>query len=480
MSLTDRRPRALPELLAGLPSEPQEAELLPAIRAALTLSGRKVVAIDDDPTGVQTVHDVPVLLDWDAADLRRVLAEPGSVVFLLTNSRSLPAQEAAAINRQLAADLASGPQSVVLASRSDSTLRGHYPAEVLALAEGTGAPFDGHLILPQFFEGGRYTIQDTHWVATPDATSQEVVPASATPFARDAAFGFSTAFLPAWVEEKSGGRWRSDQVQRIPLNLVRTSAGAVVDRLMAVSGGVPVVVNAAGYGDLAQFTLGLLQAEAQGKRFLYRTAASFVRVRSGIAARSLLTAAEVYAACAEPGAPLAAEQGLVIVGSYVPASTEQLHRLLAAKDLPVCPIEVDVERVLAGVFSASDTARLIDRALQGGQLPVLLTSRQLVTVAGERSLAQGKRITNALVEALTAVRVRPRYIVTKGGVTSHEIARQGAGARGARALGQIVPGVPVWRLAGAVSSHFAGVPHVVFPGNVGSADSLLQVIRHLT
>jgi uncharacterized protein YgbK (DUF1537 family) len=95
-------------------------------------SGRKVVALDDDPTGVQTVHDVAVLASWDAEKLAAELANPGPLFFILTNSRALPKDRAAALNREIARNLLGASQQsrvpFVIASRSDSTLRGHFPA----------------------------------------------------------------------------------------------------------------------------------------------------------------------------------------------------------------------------------------------------------------------------------------------------------------------------------------------------------------
>src|SRR5437879_2499906 len=163
--------------MAGLPPEPDEAELLPQLQAAVARARLPVVAVDDDPTGVQTVYDTPVLLEWTDAELSAALdntVTTSPVVFLLTNSRSLPGPEAEVVNRNVGAQLAraqiqahSGKLPIV--SRSDSTLRGHYPAEVLALQAGLDEALDGHLLVPAFFEGGRYTIDDTQWVAIPDA-----------------------------------------------------------------------------------------------------------------------------------------------------------------------------------------------------------------------------------------------------------------------------------------------------------------------
>ena len=454
--------RSLAELLAGLPAEPDPEALFPELQRAVRQAAQPLVAIDDDPTGVQTVHDTAVLLTWGEAELRDQLRRPEPVFFVLTNSRSLPRREAEEINWTIGRRLAGS--GAVVASRSDSTLRGHYPAEVLALETGLGEPFDGHLIVPAFFEGGRYTIDDTHWVATPDATSSELVLASETSFARDAVFGYHTAHLPSWVEAKSDGRWTAQQVKSVPLAVVRQGPDAVSDRLMRATGSVPVVVNAAGYGDLTAFVLGLLRAEAQGKRFLYRTAASFVRIRAGLAARPLLTAEEVYA-------KLLDRPGLVIVGSYQPATHAQLDQLLAAHDLRPAPIEIDVHAVLDDTWSPPD----VDAALQAGQLPIVFTSRQLVTATGEANLDIGRRVTQALLEVVRRMRVRPRFVIAKGGITSHEIAYRGFGARQAKVLGQLLPGVPVWRL-----ENFPAMPYVVFPGNVGGPTSLLQAARTLS
>jgi uncharacterized protein YgbK (DUF1537 family) len=455
----------LSELLEGLPAEPSEAELFPRLQAAVARGPRPLVAIDDDPTGVQTVHDTAVLLTWGEEELNAQLEDSRPVFFVLTNSRSMPEARAVEINRTIGQRL--GGRGVV-ASRSDSTLRGHYPAEVLALDQGS----DGHLLVPAFFEGGRYTIDDTHWVVSGD----EAVPASETSFARDAVFGYSTAYLPSWVEEKSHGRWTADQVASIPLRAIRE--GTVCERLMQVEGGQPVVVNAAGYGDLTAFMLGLLEAEAQGKRFLYRTAASFVRVRAGMPARPPLSAQQVYAACGEQAAET---PGLVVVGSYQPSTTQQVEQLLAESSLKPRPLEVDVPAVLEDRWSAAAFGQRMDEALTAGEVPVLYTSRQLVTSARqEENLDIGRAVTEALLAALQKLQVRPRFVIAKGGITSHEVAQRGLGALRAEVLGQLLPGVPVWRLESGPGLRFPGMPYVVFPGNVGGPTSLRDAALSLT
>ncbi|MBV9358676.1 MAG: hypothetical protein JO023_24475 [Chloroflexi bacterium] len=478
---TGPQARSLSELLAGLPAEASEYALFPELQRAVASARKPLVVIDDDPTGTQTVYDTPVFLEWSAADIARAVRSEERLFYLLTNSRSMPSADASSFNEAIGRDLAGAGADVAVASRSDSTLRGHYPAEILALAQGLDQPIDGHLLVPAFFEGGRYTIDDTHWVATPAASSLEVIPASATPFARDSAFGYSTAYLPRWVEEKSQGRWTADQVRSVSLATIRQGPEAVTTALMDVGGAAPVIVNSASYGDMATFVLGLLAAEARGKRFLYRTAASFVRVRAGLAARPLLSMPELFGALPGGAAEAGRHQGLVVVGSYVPASTAQLERLLATHELPLRSIEVDVAAAVDGSLSVEALGDQVDTALAEGQLPVVWTSRRLVTAEGEASLAIGRRVTDALLEALARVTVRPRFVIAKGGITSHEVARRGLGAKRATALGQIQPGVPVWRLEGRPEEvRFSGVPYVVFPGNVGSPESILQAAIQLT
>jgi hypothetical protein len=64
-------------------------------------SKAKVVVLDDDPTGTQTVHDVPALTEWSEEILRIELENDGPGFYLLTNSRSLPLPHAQSMNREI-------------------------------------------------------------------------------------------------------------------------------------------------------------------------------------------------------------------------------------------------------------------------------------------------------------------------------------------------------------------------------------------
>ena len=122
-------------------------DLLPQMRQAVARSKRKIVVLDDDPTGTQTVHGVPVLTTWTVEALSEELANDLPCFYVLTNSRAFPVEEAVRINREVGRNLTTasmrqpGRRDFVVISRSDSTLRGHFPAEVDAL--GVALSFGG-------------------------------------------------------------------------------------------------------------------------------------------------------------------------------------------------------------------------------------------------------------------------------------------------------------------------------------------------
>jgi len=158
------------------------------IRKALSAKGQKLVVVDDDPTGTQTVHGIRVYMDWSFDTLYRALSRPDEVFYISTNSRALPPSEMRALTHALGANLLASSRKIagetgknvrlLLASRSDSTLRGHFPEEIDALLEGCGLEADGVILAPALFEAGRYTIDDIHWVDLGD----RVVPAAETEF----------------------------------------------------------------------------------------------------------------------------------------------------------------------------------------------------------------------------------------------------------------------------------------------------------
>lgn len=463
--------RPLSDVLASLPPEwPDDPQL--AMAAMRQARREKVVVLDDDPTGTQTVHNIPVLTEWPIAALTAELQNDLAVCFLLTNSRSLPLPAAQEINTQIGHNLRQAARRVgkrlAVVSRSDSTLRGHFPGEVEALAMALGEAFDAWLLIPFFQEGGRYTIDDTHYVLEGDL----LVPAGETEFARDAVFGYQASNLCQWVEEKTDGRIRAEVVASVSLDDIRRGGPEqVARRLSELSHGRVCVVNAASRRDMQVFTHGLLLAEAGGKRFLYRTAASFVPERAGILRRDLLKPEEIVTTDTAGG--------LIVVGSHVPRTTQQLDHLLQQPG--VVPVEIDVAALLQDttqMATVSAARQDIETALQRGQDVALYTSRQLLTGTDAASnLSIGQRVSEGLVAIVQGLHVRPRYLLAKGGITSSDVATRGLGVKRALVLGQILPGVPVWQLG--AETRYPGLAYIVFPGNVGGPEAVTTTVNAL-
>jgi uncharacterized protein YgbK (DUF1537 family) len=455
------------ELLSRLPPLPNidHTELL---RKLIRESGRKVIVLDDDPTGTQTVHDIPVVTRWTVAHLAHELTDPAPASYVLTNSRSLPTAAAVALNREIAENLREARtrtgRDFALVSRSDSTLRGHFPEELDALTAGLEEQFDAWVICPFFEEGGRLTINDVHYVAE----GERLVPAAHTPFAADQAFGYRHSNLRRWVVEKTAGRVPLERIESLSLGDLRsTDPTPVHNKLRSLTAGSACIVNAVVQADLDAAVVAILQAEAAGKRFLYRTAASFVAVRSGIKRRPLLTSSEM---ATQDGSGV-----LIVVGSYVPKTTAQLEHLLEHSD--TIPLELDVCRVLdvsTCEATVADLARRASDHLAADAAVVIYTSRELVEADADESLAIGQTISRALVDAVRSISVRPRLLVAKGGITSSDVATKGCDVERAVVMGQALPGVPVWRCG--PESRLPGLPLVIFPGNVGGIDALTVLI----
>lgn len=451
-------------------------EALEEIRAGNASSGRKLVVLDDDPTGTQTVHGVPVLTTWSVEDLTWALTQPSSTFYVLTNSRSIPEDEAVSMNREIAFNLSAAAETTgtqfVAASRSDSTLRGHYPAETDALQESLGGPFDGVILCPCYLEAGRLTVDDIHWVRQ----DGRLVPAGQTEFARDASFGYSSSNLRDWVEEKTAGRVPASEVVSVGLAEIRSGGPQhVAEVLRGVSGGCPVVVNAVTYADLEVFVLGLLAAEESGKRFIYRTGPSFVRTRGGISEKGPLSAEELYRRRPRRG------HGLVLVGSHVAMTTRQLEHALALDG--VRAVELSVPKLLDSEEREGELDRAVlevNEGLREAEV-VVYTSREVVRGgAGQTGFEVGRSVSDALVEVMRRVdRESPlAFVVAKGGITSSDIGTKGLDVRRAEVAGQMLPGIiSVWILP--EDSPFPGLPYVIFAGNVGEPDSLARVIEIL-
>lgn len=448
------------------------------IRAERMAVGRRTAVLDDDPTGSQSVHSVSVVPSFEQTEREASLSDPGSVCFILTNTRSLPEAEAVRLNRSIGAELfeferkTGAPLDIV--SRSDSTLRGHVIAEVETLNAARrnvlGRGFDAVLLVPSYFEAGRFTADDVHYARV----DGRAVPVGETEFAADATFGYHSSNLRDFIEEKSRGRIPAGRVRSLSLDDIRSGgADRVAELLSRAANGEFVVVNATDYVDLETVVQGVQKAEADGKTFLHRTGPSFVRALAGIDPVPELSSADIWA----DGAA-ARGHGLIVVGSHVAQTDRQIAR--ARERCTVFEVELSVGRLLTGSLRAehiAETSRRVADALPDADVLVYTSRGRVEGADPAASLSIASTISDALVQVIRSVRqARPGWVIAKGGITSHDIAVQALGIRRATVLGQLFPGMVSVLIPEAAPPDVIGIPYVVFAGNVGDDNALADAI----
>jgi uncharacterized protein YgbK (DUF1537 family) len=497
------------EVLAAFPAEVSisAAAVADAVAASSTGNRRVLVVLDDDPTGTQSVADLPVLTHWDVADftwafehISRSGCKPA--VYVLTNTRSLDSAETAARNEEVvrnALAAAGSPKGSIgprirlrFVSRSDSTLRGHYPLEpdVIAatVAEVTGDETDAVVLVPAFPDAGRVTIGGVHYMRGSEGS---LVPVAETEFAKDATFGYTTSDLAHYIEEKSSGRIAADSVIALDLNIIRAgasedgsnaepaiSAKVIANVIDGAFNSTPIVADIVTENDLRALALGLEESERRGKKLLYRVGPPFIRARIGQEIRAELTGAEAYAANtpSEVG-------GLIVVGSHTGLTTRQLTALIEQHSSARI-VEIDVQELLAAGDNADNLLNQIVMsvvdALRDGDV-IVHTSRLLIKAGDPTESLRIARTVSAAVVAVvnrTLKTFPPRFVIAKGGITSSDVAAHGLEIRHAIVRGPMLPGiVSLWE---PVDGPAKGIPYIVFAGNVGDDDSLAQVTRKLS
>ena len=440
----------------------------------------KIAVLDDDPTGIQTVHGIYVYTDWEAETILRAFEAPENMFFILTNSRSFSAAETEAVHRLIAERIAwaarkTGKDYLVI-SRGDSTLRGHYPLETETLArtlsKESGTVFDGEILCPFFLEGGRYTIGNIHYVKE----GNQLIPAGETEFARDKSFGYENSDLTAYIEEKSGGKVRKEDCVSVSIEELRSSLDSVVQKLLNARDYRRIVVNAADYADIQLFCAALVRAMKQGRHFIARSAAALPKILGNVSDQPLLTKQELFPK------PLACG-GLVIIGSHVQKTTDQLTALMnSSKAGQIHFLEFQVNAYFSGGLE-SEVQRVLKLAedfIRKGESAVIYTSRKLLIPPDadkDQILAASVSISDALTSIVSLLSVKPRFIIAKGGITSSDVGTKGLAVKKALVLGQIKKGIPVW-LTGP-ESKFPDTPYIIFPGNVGEATTLREIVEEL-
>ena len=425
----------------------------------------KIIVLDDDPTGSQTVHSCLLLTQWDVETLKLGLTDTAPIFFILTNTRAMEPAQAAAVTREVCQNLKVaiaevGLTDFLVVSRSDSTLRGHYPIETDVIATELGG-FDAHFLMPAFFEGGRITRDSIHYLLVNGVET----PVHKTEFARDSVFGYSHSYLPDYVAEKTHGRIPADRVVQFLLPEVRSGS---LDKLMQLERNRCCVVDGEQQSDFDKFAADILTAASQGKRFLFRSGASILTSLANLGSQPIpATEMSKYVRDGKPGA--------IIIGSHVQKTTEQLAQLLKAKG--IVGVEIDVSQLISD--DATTRTQLLTTTIDristihaDGNTPAIYTSRQELSFNSTKArLAFGESVSTLLMDIIRALPADIGFLISKGGITSNDTLSRGLAMSTARLLGQIVPGCSVI-VTPPTHPQFPNLPVVLFPGNVGDADTL--------
>ena len=417
---------------------------------------RRVVVLDDDPTGVQTLAGVRVLLRWDAGLVRDALAGRRAV-HLITNVRALPAEQALEVTAQAARTALAGAPDALVILRGDSTLRGHLREEVLALA-GVVTPgrLPPLLLVPALPSAGRVTIGGVHMLERDGRR----VPLHETEYASDGVFTYTDARVLAWAEQRTAGLVLARHGRELHLEELRAGGPALVAaalrQLEQAGRPAALVPDVENVSDLELVACGYERALEEGVTALVRCAPAFAGALSGATADGVAPAPR-------------AESMLVVCGSYVPTATVQLDALVDA--YPGSLVEVDVD-TLVSPDPEPEIARAAAAAsslLRAEPVAVLATPRR--RPSGTETFAAGERISAGLARAAGRVSPRPTCVVVKGGITSCVTLRDGFGATEADVVGPLLPGVSRWRTE--------DLDYVVVPGNVGDKQLLADVVARV-
>ncbi|MFI0429322.1 four-carbon acid sugar kinase family protein [Mariniflexile sp. HMF6888] len=422
----------------------------------------KIIIVDDDPTGCQCVKNISILTQWDETLLSETLCHE-DVFFILSNSRALSPSNAYKTTKEIARALKSLQKETYdfkIISRSDSTLRGHIKEELTAFNEVFG-PFDGTIVAPFFEEGHRVTLEDTHYIKK----GKHFIPVSETEFSKDPVLGYETSHLPSYLEEKTSW-WRKEHCVSITIDDIRNlGKEAIADKLLDVKNNKAIIVNSENKNDFKIAIEGIKIAESKGKKFMYRTASSFVQLYADITNELSANIKDTISSC------------LIVAGSFVDLTTQQLNHLKEHEQFS----EIMIESLQ--VFSNYDAylntiVEKIDAFLKNQTKVLVYTERDYKGNGSKQDKIElAEKLSMFVHQMVSKITFQPDLIIAKGGITSHEVLKHGLQVKKANVMGQIHPGIPILRLD--ASSKFPGSLYVIFPGNVGTDSTLTEIVQKL-
>ncbi|WP_269611630.1 four-carbon acid sugar kinase family protein [Prochlorococcus marinus] len=443
----------------------------------------KIIIFDDDPTGSQTVYGCPLLLNWDEQTLEKAFKKSSPLIFILANTRSLSSILAVKKTREICSSIKNffltkgySKDDYFYISRGDSTLRGHGVLEPAILAEELG-PFHATFHIPAFLEGGRTTENGIHYL--------NGIPVHETDFGRDNIFGFSTSDLAKWIEEKSFGKIQAENILHIGIKQLDMAINnedgfkSLLSFLSKLENNISVVVDAKLPNHL-ETLVRAIKVVSKEKRFLFRTAASFINSFSELPPNPNNT--EDLVSLKSKNNKFEYKPGLIMIGSHVKLATDQLEVLLNDKSCE--GLEIPVSK-LANIFALEDyqdkilelekiLLSRINYILDIKKVPVLYTTREEMMFSSyTKRMKFGLELAEFMAILVGKINNKFGYIISKGGITTQLLLQKGLNFNQVDLKGQILPGLSIVKS----NSDQYDLPVVTFPGNLGNDKTLLESFR---
>jgi len=445
----------------------------------------KIIIIDDDPTGSQTVSGCHLILKWDYQTLLKGLKSSSNLLFILANTRSLSEKDVKIRLTEICSSLKEimnnslfAEEEFVVISRGDSTLRGHNFIEPFIINDLLG-PFDATFYIPAFIEGNRTTVNGNHFV--------DNVPINKTIFSKDKIFGFNTSNVKELIIEQSNYQLDSNNIENIfikDFEVLETNQPNKLYRYMAkLNNNKKVIVDIEDYSHLDKFS-GIVKSLLKKRKFLFRSAASFISSLSDV--KRIQKDHIYFSKLRRKNNNNKTMQGLIVVGSYVELTTLQLNKVL---EISLCkPIEINVLKLYA-FFKLEDNLKHINslkklllnsirQNLIQNSIPILYTSREIISPRDKNELIQFQLFLSTFIsEIVSAIKNEIGYLISKGGITTNTIISKGLQADSVYLEGQILPGISLVTLN--LQKQKGKLPIVTFPGNIGNHMSLLKALEIL-
>lgn len=431
-------------------------------------SKHRLVVLDDDPTGMQTVHGCLVITQWNKSICKTALSDVVPFFFVLTNTRSMLSDDAKTTIQSVVnnvTDVAAQMDiKLLFLLRSDSTLRGHFPLELETVIETINQPIDGRFFIPAFFEGNRITKNDIHYI---EKEKNTLIPCDQTEFANDSLFGYKSSHLPTYIRHKTEGFCASSDIKSISGELFSDSEEHSLKKFLDdVTNGEYIIVNTQSYSQLDTLSHALHTALQQNKNFIFQTSASFVKSFTQTKDQQFITPS-----------PINKNPGLIVVGSHVEKTTLQLEVLLQEPNIEGIPVNISDVCDSTDILVSEIVAKIVT-CKKNKKTPVLFTPRKEITFKNsEDRIRFGDLISNIFLRIFQSFPYTPSFLIAKGGITSHDVLAKYLKVPSVRVLGQVAAGVPVVELP---EKHvWAKLGYVIFPGNVGNVNSMRDVFRQI-